>query len=335
MRVKSGAVTIYDVAKEAKVSASTVSRVINNRSNVNEATKTKVLEVLKKMNYSPNETARGLVTKSSRMIGILIADIRATQHTSGIYYIERELAANGYSCLIHNTTRSASEMARYIRELTRWNVEGVVLIGSIFICDEVLQAIEEYMPKTPIVICNGYMKRPNIFGILSDEKTGMKELVRFLAEKGRKHPVMILNQISPSSADKEAGFRAGIEEYYPGEEANVLYTGATEEEIKEQTQRMLEDWPETDAVICSEDPLALAEIRALLDLGKCVPEDIAVAGVNNSMLAEVAVPRLTSLDNMLFSLSMTAAHHLLMLLNGKQVCHKIVIPTKIVEREST
>ena len=96
-------VTIYDIAKLAGVSPSTVSRVVNGYPHVKKATRARVLKLLEEHHYVPNETARGLVSQSSKMIGILISDIRTTQHTDGVYYIERELSKQGYSCLIYNT----------------------------------------------------------------------------------------------------------------------------------------------------------------------------------------------------------------------------------------
>ena len=91
--------TIYDIAKEAGVSASTVSRVVNNKPGINEKTRKKVQQLLEKYNYIPNEAARGLVTQSSRIIGILIEDIRVFHHTESAYVIEQEMTRLGYSCL--------------------------------------------------------------------------------------------------------------------------------------------------------------------------------------------------------------------------------------------
>ena len=335
MKSKSGSVTIYDIAKEAGVSASTVSRVINDKSTVKKETRDRVLEILKKNNFVPNVAARGLVTQNSRMIGILISDVRTAQHTEGIYYVERELSANGYSCLIHYTTKNTTEMARYIRELSRWKVEGVVMIGSVFANEEVLNAIGEYIPKTPVILCNGYLKRPNIYCVISDERDGVKETVRLFAEKGRKYPAMLFNQLSSSSSEKEKGFKEGIAAYYPEQKPVILYSGTAREEVEELTKGLFAERPETDAVIFCEDMMAMIGIRTLWDLGKKIPEDVAVVGINNMIYAEVCVPRFTSVDNVLYSVSITAANNLLALLKGKHISHKIMLSTRIVEREST
>ena len=88
--------TIYDIAKEAGVSASSVSRVINNKPGVNAETRQRIMKLMEKYSYSPNAIARGLVSQSSKTIGIMVADIRNIHHTDGAYYIEREMVAMGY-----------------------------------------------------------------------------------------------------------------------------------------------------------------------------------------------------------------------------------------------
>ena len=84
--------TIYEIAEKAGVSTSTVSRVINNYPYIKKETREKVQKILKEFKYIPNDTARSLVNKSSRMIGVLISDIRTTHYTEGVYYIQQEFS---------------------------------------------------------------------------------------------------------------------------------------------------------------------------------------------------------------------------------------------------
>ena len=218
-------VTIYDIAKMANVSASTVSRVVNNKQNVNPKTRAKIMKLLAENNYVPNEAARGLVMQSSHMIGILITDIRTTQHTDGIYYIERELSAHGYSCLIHNTGRDESNWINYIQLLSQRKIEALVLMGSIYQSDVVREAISLYLPSIPVVICNGYFNAPNVYGLVSDEYNGVIECVELLAKKGRKHPSFLMNQTTPSNEQKKLGFEAGMARCFPNEELIVQECG--------------------------------------------------------------------------------------------------------------
>ena len=121
--------TIYDIAREAGVSASTVSRVINGKPGVNPATRERVRALLEQHHYAPNEAARGLVTHSSRMVGVLVADIRNQHHIEGAYYIADELAKLGYCALVLNTGGSDEQRAEGIRQLQTRKVEAAVLMG--------------------------------------------------------------------------------------------------------------------------------------------------------------------------------------------------------------
>ncbi len=328
-------VTIYDIAKMAGVSASTVSRVVNNKDNVSARTRTKIMKLLAEHNYVPNEAARGLVMQSSHMIGVLITDIRTTQHTDGIYYIERELSAHGYSCLIHNTGRDESSWVSYIQAMSQRKIEALVLMGSIYQSEIVEEAIRLYLPSTPVVICNGYFSAPNVYGLVSDELNGVADCVALLRKKGRKHPAFLMNQITPSNEQKRLGFEAGMSRFYPDAELIEEESGNQVPEIIQSTKDMMSQHPEIDAIIYSEDKLAMVGLRTLADLGKKVPDDIAVIGINNSDYAKLSIPTLTSLDNMLYDVSMTAARNILALLSGQRISKKMLICTEVVERQST
>lgn len=328
-------VTIYEIAKMAGVSASTVSRVINNRPGVKAATKKLVLEYLEKYHYSPNETARGLVNQSSRMIGILISDLRTTHHTDGIAYIQRELTKLGYGCLIMNTGHGESEKARYIQILNQRRVEAAVLIGSTFQSEVVKQAITEYLPTAPVIIANGYLDLPNVHGILADERNGVVDCVKLLADKNHKHPAFVVDHKTPSNLLKIEGFQEGIKRFAAKEKPLIVWTENSFDAAYEATENLMREHPEVDGIIYAEDPLAAAGIRALYDQKIPVPEQVGVIGINNSTITRICNPSLTSLDNMLLDMSITAARHLMDAVQGKQVAKKIMIYSRIVEREST
>ena len=93
--------------------------------------------------------------------------------------------------------------------------------------------------------------------------------------------------------------------------------------------------PEIDSIIYAEDLMALTGIRALSELHKSVPDDVAVIGINNSKYAEISTPPLTSLDNMLYDLSLTAARNVMALLQGERINKKMMIYSEVVERKTT
>lgn len=328
-------VTIYDIAKMAGVSPSTVSRIINNYPHVKKATRARVQKLLQEYHYIPNEAARGLVTQASRIIGILISDIRTTHHTDGVYYIEREFVRQGYCCLIFNTGRDEREQARYIQLLSQRKVEAAVLMGSIYQTDAVKNAIETYLPTTPVVICNGYLDLPNVYGLIADEQSGVFDCVKLLTTKGKKHLAYVVDHDTPSNRLKQQGFEAGVAKFCNGAAPIVIKTDETRSGAYEATQKLMQQYPETDGIIFAEDLLALIGTRALTDMRLQIPEQVSVIGINNSVFAENSIPTLTSLDNMLYDLSLTAARNIQAIQQGQRVNKKMMIFSKIIEREST
>ncbi len=328
--------TIYDIAAKAGVSASTVSRVINNYPYVNKETRAKVLKVLSENNYVQNESARSLATQNSKMAGILIADIRTTHHTEGVYYVEHEFSKNGYSCLIYNTTTDPENQAKYIQLLSQRKVEAVVLMGSVFQNSTVQNAIMVYLPNTPVAICNGYMDGPNIYGVASDERGGIMKAVEMLVSKGHKEIAFIMNKLTPSNQEKVAGYKMGMKIYNDTVEPEVIEVTSGEiADIRQATRNLLKRRPSTDAIVYSEDFIAMAGMHELFDLGVRIPEQVAVVGMNNSRYAEICNPSLTSVDNMLFDTSLIAVRNLIQVLDGERVNHHITIGSDLVVRSST
>ena len=328
--------TIYDIAEKAGVSASTVSRVINNYPYVNKETRAKVLKVIAESNYIQNESARSLATQSTRMAGILIADVRTTHHTEGVYYVEHEFSKNGYSCLIYNTGTDPEQQARYIQILSQKKVEAVVLMGSVFQNVSVQNAIMVCMPNTPVAICNGYLDGPNIYGVTSDEHGGVMNAVRLLASKGRKNIAFMTNRLTPSNQEKLDGFNDGYKLYVKGGTCEVIEIQSSEvSDYVEATRQLMKAKPKTDAIIYSEDYIAIAGLHALYELGIQVPTQVSVVGMNNSRYAQISNPALTSIDNMLYDTSLIAVRNLLEVLKGERVNRRMSIGTNIVERSST
>ena len=324
--------TIYEIAKLANVSPSTVSRVAADRPNVSEKTRARVQRIINECHYMPNETARSLVTQSSRMIGILISDIRLTHHAYGVYFMERELMKDGYCCLIFNTGVEEQEHIQYIQMLSQRKVEAAILIGSIYQTESVKNAIETYLPHTPVMINNGCLDLPNVYGVISDEQNGVSDCVHLLADKGKKHIAFVMDRETPSNLLKQQGFEAAVAK---DTAPLVIKTDGTRQGAYSATRKMLEEHPETDGIVYSDDVLATVGVHALRDLKRKIPEEVAVIGINNSFYAELSTPQLTSLDNMLYDQSLTVVRTLLDLLTGNHVNRQVMIYSEIVERETT
>lgn len=338
--------TIYDIAKEAGVSASTVSRVVNNKPGVNENTRKKVQQLLEKYNYIPNEAARGLVTQSSRIIGILIEDIRVVHHTESAYVIEQEMTRLGYTCITLSTGPDPKKKAEYIRHLEQRRVEGAILMGSMFGTSEVEESIHEHLSGIPIVIVNGYLNLPNVYSVIADEERGIEECVELLASKGRKNIAFVMDAETPSNNSKKRGFMTAMMRQGIPSEKQLLYQadweGVSLSDPRntilrgaEATRRLLQENPQVDAIVYCVDLLAIGGIHEMESQGIAVPEQIAVMGVDNTIYGEICRPQLSTLDNKLVEVSRNASGILLNALEKKEVSKRMMLYTEIIEREST
>lgn len=328
-------VTIYDIAKLAGVSPSTVSRTANNQPGVKKSTRARIMKLLEEYSYTPNETARSLVTQSSRLVGVLISDIRKTHHTDGIFYLQRELSKRGYACLIYNTGTDEKEQSQYIQLMEQRKVDAAVLMGSIYQSEGMKRSIKKHLSAIPVFICNGYLDLPNVYGLIADERGGVSNCVELLVDKGRRQLAFIVDHYTPSNTLKRQGFEEGLARYLPGSEPIIIEAGMATGDIYSATQRLMSDHPAVGGIIFSEDLLAIIGIRALKEMGLKVPEDVAVIGINNSRYTEVCTPTLTSLDTMLYDLSLTIAKDILSVLQGEHINHRVMIYSEIVERAST
>lgn len=329
--------TIYDIAREAGVSASSVSRVVNNKPGVNKEMRAKIQTLLKKYDYTPNVNARDLVNRNSRVVGILVADVRTQHHIEGAYHIAHELAMRGHYSFILNTGNSDAERVEGIRTLVQHQVEAAVLMGSIFQDEAVRSAIEKHLPKTPMFFLNGVLDLPNVYSVISDERSGVHDCVKLLASKGHRNIVWFVDRPTPSSLLKTQGFKEGMRELGWHEKDLWIYTGidGTLDASYAAMKRALLEHPALNGVICSLDILACGAMRALQEQGCEIPRDVSVIGIDNSVYADICTPRLTSLDNMIFESGVTIAHKLIDCLEGHPTNQRTLLYTSIIEREST
>lgn len=327
-------ITIYDIAKKAGVSIATVSRVLNQKSNVSEKTKLYIQQILDEYGYKGNQLARGLASKTTKTIGIMAVDIRDSHHSAIVYEAERTMLSYGYSSIVCNLGGIKENLGKYLDTLITRQVDGIVFIGSIFADSSCFEQIEDRSIDFPCVIVNAILPYPNFACILDNEEAAFADAVDFLVkERGRKNIAFISDDNTSSEGRKAKGYYLGIQRN--GLKSLKLDTPPGEENIAAAVKELLCSHPETDAILFSKDLTAIYGMYALQDLGCNVPGDIAVIGSNNSIYAKLCRPRLTSIDNMAATNGTTAANILYKLLNEDAVLEPQIIPCSLVIREST
>ena len=197
---------IYDIAREAGVSISTVSRVLNNKTNVRTDTRKKVERVLEKYNYAPSSIARGLVSKSLDTVGILTIDIRVPHYAETAYILERELYKLGYNAILCNTGGKAENGIDYITTLMQTGVRGVILIGSVFQNKYIETSMINSFSNVPFIVMNSQLHADNIYSVMFNQKRGVTICLDHLAEKGHTDILYVQDAETFSGSNKASAF---------------------------------------------------------------------------------------------------------------------------------
>lgn len=319
---------IYDIAEKSGYSIATVSRVLNGGQNVSEQTREKVLAVMEAENYTPNAFARGLGLRTMRMVGVLCTDVSDVYYAKAVSLVEAALREQGFDALLCCTGPLLEDKKKAMELLLQKHVDALLLIGSALQEEQDNSHIEAAARQVPVVIINGLVELPNVYSVACDEYAALRHNLDLLAGAECTAPLYLYDSLSFSGSRKLAGFRDGCA-------ANGL-TGMERkiekdlEAAQNELSGLLEQGTTVDAVLCSEDLLAVGAQKALTAAGFNLP----IVGFNNSLPAQCATPALTSVDNMLDTLCPAAVGLLMKLLDGKNVPAATMVSARLVERET-
>ena len=275
---------IYDIAREAKTSISTVSRYLNNK-NVRPDTKERIKAVIEKYNYHPSSIAKGLVTKSMKLIAVMVVDIRLPHYANASYFIDKELSNTGYRVIVCNTSGDLNTCAKYIDSVLNMGCEGIIFVGSIFNELNRYQEIVEKLNSIPVVITNGKLDVERCISIYIDDKKGIYDATKYLINKGRTHIKYIQYTNNQSAILKADGYKEAMQE--AGLTPSIYYTNDIFNGGYDETRRMiLEDYA-LDAILSGEDLISMSASRALVLEGKVevvvIPTKTIMQGIVASM----------------------------------------------------
>ena len=320
--------TIRDIAREAGVSTATVSRVLNSSIHVNEETKEKVLNVVKKHNYSPSTIARGLKTKSIKTIAIVVKSFTMLHHMRIADQINNHFSKQGYDIMMFETGVDEEGMSLFLRRMLDKSIDGIIFIGSTFQLLSSLPETEILLESIPVVIANGWLE--NSYGILVDEKKGAEMLAEHFYSRGKRNFVFLHTSSTESCKNKISGFKKYIAEN-KNVKGCVLCVPNDLSAIEDALSSV-----EYDAVMAEEDVLALIAMKCLTNRGLRIPKDVAVGGFNNSALSHLSIPSLTSVDNKAIEQGKECAIALENILSEpKEKKILKIIPPELIIREST
>ncbi|EDW20099.1 catabolite control protein A [Bacillus sp. FSL K6-4563] len=329
-------VTIYDVAREANVSMATVSRVVNGNPNVKPTTRKKVLEAIDRLGYRPNAVARGLASKKTTTVGVIIPDISSIFYSELARGIEDIATMYKYNIILSNSDQNTDKELHLLNTMLGKQVDGIVFMGGNI--TDVL--VEEFKRSpVPIVLAASVEEQAQTPSVNINYEQAIYDSVQLLVEKGHKRIAFVSGPMSEpiNSMRKLAGYKRALEEAgIAFDDALVAEGDYSYDSGIESLAHLLEQSDKPTAVIAATDEMALGVIHGAQDRGVSIPDDLEVIGFDNTRLSLMVRPQLTTVVQPTYDIGAVAMRLLTKLMNKEQVDDQIVeLPHRIEERQST
>jgi LacI family transcriptional regulator len=323
--------SLDEVARRARVSTATVSRVLNNAAVVKSSTRARVLRVVEELKYSPNLHARTLAGGKSRSIGVIVSNIENPFFLDVYKAVEAGAHTAGYEIVMANTDYSAERLLASVRLMIGRRVAGLAAIVS----EMDSKVMDELNGKRiPVVFYDVGAPRPNITNIRVNYRRGMETLISYLYSLGHRCLGFVGHHATLGPINER--FRALLDAVarYPGLQVENAADSDTLEGGRRATRALLAANPNMTAVVCVNDLTAVGALRELRESGLRVPEDISVTGFDNIKLAQFCYPALTSVHIPRDEIG-TAICDCLMKSEGELLEHEFLVEPELVLRDST
>jgi LacI family transcriptional regulator len=328
-------VTLSEVAKRAGVSMATASKALNERAEVAPATRRRVREAAEELGFEPNAIARGLTSGRTRTVGLLTDELGGRFAIPVLLGVENALGNGQMSVLLCDARGDAIRREHYIRTLLARQVDGFIFLGT---TNDVVPSLTRGIP-VPVVYAYGESQDPADLSILADDFGGARLAAEHLVALGRRRIGHITGEQSYRAARDRAstlcGFLADAGLALAG--GSPLYGDWDQRWGRRAAHMLLTADPEVDAIFCGSDQIAAGVTETVLDLGRRIPEDVAIVGYDNwEIFAVNNRPPLTTVDLNLQQLGAAAVQHLFAALDGQRSEGGVIRqPVRLVVREST
>lgn len=331
-------VSIQDVAKKAGVSVATVSRVMNNKKNISQKTREQVLSAMKELDYQPNEIARNLFYKKTDIIGVIIPDIGHPFYSNLVREIEIRLYSLGYKIMLCSTSLVPLREKEYIDMLRRHMVDGIIICThSLDVEDSLGGGVDYHHLSIPLVSINRVIGK-NIATVYSDHRRGGELAAKKLLDNGCRQILQIFGErhIVSHSDDRHTEFARCISQS-DAELINYRMENDTFDfaEYSQLAARLLKQYPQIDGVFAT-DLIAAAFIHEAKKIGRSIPEDLKIIGIDGTVIAKVVSPVLTCVRQDIQQLASKSVEALMTQINHKTLnSNEILVDISLEEGETT
>lgn len=330
------AVTIKDIARKANVSITSVSRVLNNKAKgVSEETRNKILKIVEEENYIPNAVAKGLVTKKTNILGLIIPDITNPYYPEIAKGIEDTANERGYNIILCGTNSMEENEHKYIRILKEHYVAGIIYNSSHYVSESTFKELDA--TDIPYVFIENTPRKQDKMRVYTDGEIGMEKLIDYLISMGHKKiaflsgPEQSYTVKARLEGYKKALSKHGLAIY----EDLIKYGESTRAGGYEMTKALLKEKAKFTAIACFNDLMAVGALQKLHEKGIGVPVDISVTGYDNVYVTKITTPKITTVEQPAYDMGCEAAKILIdNIENNKKPTKAISFEPKLKIRES-
>ncbi|REK71413.1 LacI family DNA-binding transcriptional regulator [Paenibacillus paeoniae] len=322
--------SIKDVARIAGVSVATVSRVLNDKGYVGQRTREKVEKAIKETSYKPNEVARSLFKKQSNTIGLIVPDIMNPFFTELARAVEDMAIKLGYNVILCNSDGNGDKEQAYLDVLKQKYVNGIIVSSNTLTA----QQVEEL--NIPVVSIDREISK-GLPTIVVENKKGAMMATRYLQSKGCRNIGHIRGSYGVVNAEERyEGYKEVVANEPWFRESYVVNGNFDMQSSIEATAELLRLHPEIDGIFAANDIMAIGAIKVAHQLGKKVPEELAVIGFDGIKLSTVMTPELTTIVQPIYKLGEISAEMLISLMEQQPIENTYCkLDVELIERNST
>ncbi|MCC5907450.1 MAG: LacI family DNA-binding transcriptional regulator [Balneolaceae bacterium] len=301
--------TLKEVAKQAEVSITTVSRVMNDVEKVNPQTRQRVEQAMKILGYQPNRVAQRLRTSKgqSKLLGLIIPDIKNQFYSNIVRGIEDVSYQKNYAVILCNSDENPAKEKFYLDVLRSESVDGVIL-PPIHQYGKVIEGLIE--SGIPIVCVDRKLTRESIDTVVVDNVKGGHIAVSHLIGLGHKHIAILTSAPHFSSfEDRQKGYEMALSQHQIPVNSNFIKEGDTKsaEHAKELTFELLNQNPRPTAIFATNNLMTLGALEAINEFGLKIPDDISIVGFDDMPWAKAISPPLTVIRQPAYEMGRRAA----------------------------
>ncbi|MDF0492995.1 MULTISPECIES: LacI family DNA-binding transcriptional regulator [Bradyrhizobium] len=329
-------VKIEDVARKANVSPATVSRVLNHPEIVRPELRDKVMRHIADLSYTRDSAARALKSGRMRTIGVIVPTLALGIFAEGVEALQNRLSESGYTLFIANSQYDQRRELQELQSLIERGIDGIVLVGGSH--GRELRALIEQaaVPVITTYVCKAAGGIPAI-GI--DNEGATRDMTEYLLGLGHVRFGVIANVNSPSNDRSRARLegiqRALAKVEIPLKPTQIIRTDYSLVQGRNALRQLLTDHPDTTAVVCTTDTLAIGAMAEARKMGSIVPAALSITGFDDVELAAQMDPPLTTISVPAAEIGRGAADYLINAIAGTPVPRSVLLPYRLVMRSST